>query len=59
MPKRGWLFRPNAAIDGRRDHFGAPGTWLIDGEEALRETMDDATRIVPREQEPCGHRPRE
>ena len=53
MPKRPWLFTPNRAIDGRRDHFGKPGSWSIDG-EMLRLAHDDATRVVIREQEEAG-----
>jgi len=54
MPKRGWLFEPNLAVDGKRDHFGDPGSWHFDQADTLREAQDDATRIVLREQERAG-----
>ena len=54
MPKREWLFRPNLAVDGKRDHFGDPGNWMVDNESLLKEAMDDATRLVLQEQERAG-----
>jgi len=54
MPKRPWLFSPNLAVDGKRDHFGDPGTWLVPDESLRQSAMDDATRIVLREQERAG-----
>lgn len=53
MPKRPWLFRPKLASDGRRDHFGDPGGWTLDGEQLIL-AQDDATRVVVREQERAG-----
>lgn len=53
MPKRPWLFKPNVAIDGRRDHLGEPGDWQLEG-ESLALAQDDATRAVLREQERAG-----
>jgi 5-methyltetrahydropteroyltriglutamate--homocysteine methyltransferase len=54
MPKREWLFKSNLAVDGKRDHFGDPGTWQQDEPDTLSQAMDDATRIVLREQERAG-----
>lgn len=53
MPKRPWIFQDRIALDGKKDHFGKGGQWLLEG-DALEEAQDDAVRVVVSQQEEAG-----
>tara|TARA_B100000989_G_scaffold141792_1_gene105562 strand:- start:2919 stop:3353 length:435 start_codon:yes stop_codon:yes gene_type:complete len=53
MPRRSWLFSNQAALDGKHDHYGKGGTWMLP-EEHLSEAQDDATIIAIYLQEKAG-----
>lgn len=53
MPKRPWIFQDRIALDGKKDHFGKGGAWLLEG-DALKEAQDDAVRVVVSQQEEAG-----
>ena len=36
MPRRSWLFSNQTGLDGKHDHYGKGGTWMLP-EELLSE----------------------
>tara|TARA_B100000212_G_scaffold68442_1_gene47862 strand:- start:4587 stop:5621 length:1035 start_codon:yes stop_codon:yes gene_type:complete len=53
MPRRSWLFSNQAGLDGKHDHYGKGGTWMLP-EELLSGAQDDATIIAINLQEKAG-----
>ena len=53
MPRRSWLFSNQAGLDGKHDHYGTGGTWMLP-EELLSTAQDDATIIAINLQEKAG-----
>ena len=53
MPRRSWLFSNQAGLDGKHDHYGTGGTWMLP-EELLSAAQDDATIIAINLQEKAG-----
>ena len=53
MPRRSWLFSNQAGLDGKHDHYGQGGTWMLP-EELLSGAQDDATIIAINLQEKAG-----
>ena len=45
MPRRSWLFSNQAGLDGKHDHYGKGGTWMLP-EKLLSAAQDDATIIA-------------
>ena len=53
MPRRSWLFGNRAGLDGKHDHYGKGGTWMLP-EELLSGAQDDATIVAINLQEKAG-----
>ena len=53
MPRRSWLFSNRTGLDGKHDHYGKGGNWLLP-EELLSSAQDDATTIAIKLQENAG-----
>lgn len=53
MPRRPWLFSNRVGLDGKHDHYGKGGEWLLP-ETLLISGQDDATRVVVKIQEDAG-----
>ena len=53
MPRRSWLFSNQPGLDGKHDHYGTGGTWMLP-EKFLSAAQDDATIIAINLQEKAG-----
>jgi len=52
MPRRSWLFSNQAGLDGKHDHYGKDGTWvlpkeLLSGRKTMRLLLQSISKKRP------------